>query len=927
MEQHIIWFNDTDSTDLAQVGGKGANLGRLTQKGFVVPPGFVVGTTAYAAHVKSDDGLKIKISDALATIDYGDPDDLDACVQRIRNWIVETPMPQALVAEIEVAYAKLGGIHVAVRSSGTAEDLEGASFAGLHDTYLDIRGDANVIDAVKRCWASMWTSRAVFYRHSQGFDHFTSSIAIVVQTMVESEVAGVMFTANPINTATDQLMINASWGLGEAVVSGMVTPDEYIIRHNGLKVLNKTLGTKEEKIVRGSAAGNGTLRLAVTEEDRGRFSLTDDEVAKLAEIGLRIQAAYEDFPQDIEWGYAKGQFYVLQARPITAVEFSWDADVTYSIGGNDDNVPWDNIWSRAFPEEMWTGGITPLMFSWRALGLNQMTSVAMNSYGFPELDYTVRRYWMYHKGACYYNCEQDRQEILLTVPPHGREVMLPKLPEAWHEEVRKAPFDWARYTKWFERVENHRPDQGIQWWRHFKKLYENPQATEEFNGLSYEQLAQLSDEELKQHIWHMIVIEIATYDMTASGLLYYMREGMAWLNWMVEHWYDGGRPGVALDLISGQREPTITGIENFELWDLAQDIHNSTKLKDLLRLHPDSSFFDHLDDGDYEYAAFKAKYRKYVAAHGHRGHSDRDIYFIRRAEDPSVDIRVFDSLMDTPDPRVNEEKGRHKLEETIRHVKENLQAKPFGIFKAQAFEMLIDFIHHSIAWRDFEREFIDRSTFAIKRGYIEVARRVRERQSGVFNSDRDHYFLTMAELYDVLDAKANLKLAKAKIAARMRNFDKVNTKEVYPNKYLMFGRPADVDEPVVHGEGVFNGKPISVGKTTGTARVVRELKNIGRVKKGEILIVNSTDPGWTPVFTIIKGIVLETGGTTSHGALLAREYGFPGVQLPGALHLIPDGATITLDGNAGRVIIHDDPDAASLEAAESNLGRTETASA
>jgi pyruvate,water dikinase len=142
----------------------------------------------------------------------------------------------------------------------------------------------------------------------------------------------------------------------------------------------------------------------------------------------------------------------------------------------------------------------------------------------------------------------------------------------------------------------------------------------------------------------------------------------------------------------------------------------------------------------------------------------------------------------------------------------------------------------------------------------------------------------------------------------MRNFDKVDTKEVYPAKYLQFGLPADIDAPEVHGEGVFKGKPVSLGKVTGTARVVLELKNIGRVKSGEILIVNSTDPGWTPVFTIIKGIVLETGGTTSHGALLAREYGFPGVQLAGALKLIPDGATITVDGGTGQVIVQQDED-------------------
>ena len=216
---HVIWFADPEGVDLSLVGGKGANLGRMTQKGFVVPPGFVVGTTAYMAHI---DTLKAQIATMLARINYADANALDEAVAQIRRLITGTEVPPSVASEIVSCYHKLGSdLYVAVRSSGTAEDLDGASFAGLHDTYLDIRGDAAVIDAVKRCWASLWTARAVSYRKTQGFNAFPS-IAIVVQQMVESEVSGVMFTGNPINTATDELMINASWGLGEAVVSGIV---------------------------------------------------------------------------------------------------------------------------------------------------------------------------------------------------------------------------------------------------------------------------------------------------------------------------------------------------------------------------------------------------------------------------------------------------------------------------------------------------------------------------------------------------------------------------------------------------------------------------------------------------------------------------------------------------------------------------------
>ena len=903
---NVIWFADPSSTDLSQVGGKGANLGRMTQQGFVVPPGFVVGTDAYAAHVQSNEGLKKKISDALGKINYNDAEALDVAVQQIRNWIVETPMPANLVAEIEQAYAKLGeDLYVAVRSSGTAEDLEGASFAGLHDTYLDIRGNVNVIDAVKRCWVSMWSSRAVSYRKTQGFDNFKTSIAVVVQTMVESEVAGVMFTGNPINSATDQLMINASWGLGEAVVSGIVTPDEYIVSARSLKVLNKTLGSKEHKIIRDQEFGNGTVHLATPDAERARFTFSDEQVAELSEIGLRIQDAYEGFPQDIEWAFREGKFYVLQARPITAVDFSWDADVTASVQGNDDAIAYDNIWSRVFPEEMWTGAISPLMFSWRCWGLNQCHSVGVHTYGYPEQDYTTQRLWCYHKGVSYYNVHMDLLRIKMSIPPQLRAGMLHKIPKAWHEEAINAPFDWERYIDMFMRVERDRPDMGLNWWKAIRDDFIESKAYREANRpRTRVELGSLGDEELKQHLHDVIREEIASYDPPWNGLLWHMGESLGWIGWICANWYTGGRPTIFMDLVTGTRNPTITGIENFASWELANMIHRSPELKSMFKKYPDARFFEHLDkcvDGP----AFRAKYAEHVRLRGHRGHPDRDIYFDRRADSPMVDLRIFPALMGTPNPSIQEERMRERLEETIRHVYDNLASQPsMGIFKAKLFQFLIDFSHNSIEFRDNEREVMDWTTYAIKLAFEEVGRRCVER--GGLTEMKECYFLTMEELYAVLAGTENKRLTRAKINARRKNFFAIDTKAATPAPFLQCGRPAPIDQPEISGDGVLRGKTTSVGKVTGTARVVNELSQIGRVKQGEILIVHATDPGWTPVFMLIKGIVLETGGLISHGALLAREYGLPGVQIEGALKLVPDGATITLDGDAGLVIIHDD---------------------
>jgi phosphohistidine swiveling domain-containing protein len=906
-----VWFSDSLGTDLSVVGGKGANLGRLTQAGFVVPPGFVVGTAGYLGHIEN---LKPEILRILGGVDYSNAEQLDVSVAKIRALITHADMPAPISSEIVSTYQRLEGEpFVAVRSSGTAEDLEGASFAGLHDTYLDIRGHANIIDAVKRCWASLWTARAVSYRKSQGFTLFPS-IAVVVQTMVESEISGVMFTGNPVNTATDQIMINASWGLGEAVVSGIVTPDEYIVWSRTLKAINRTLGSKKVEVVRDHANGSGTVHRDVEPSRSDVFTLSDAQVSSLAEIGLRIQAAYGEMPQDIEWAYAGGQFYVLQARPITGVEFSWDADVTESVQGNSEAVPYDNIWSRVFPEEMWTGAISPLMFSWRCWGLNQCHSVGVHAFGYPEQDYTTRRLWSYYKGVSYYNVMADVDRIKQSIPPQLRPGMLHKIPKMYHEEVLSAPFDWGRYIDMFMRVETQRPDMGLNWWKAIRDDFiDNKEYREATRPRTREEREAMSDAELKRHISDVVRLEVSSYDPPWNGLLWYMGESLGWIGWICQNWYTGGRPTIFMDLVTGTRHECITGIETYAIWELANFIYKSPELLALFEKYPDERFLEFVDqciDGP----AFRKKYEEHVRLRGHRGHPDRDIYFDRRADSVMVDFRVLPGLFGAPDPRIQEHRVREKLEESIKHVYDNLAGQADkGMFKAKLFKFLIDFSHHSIEFRDNEREVMDWSTYDIKICFEEVGRRCVE--LGRLRNVKECYFLTMDELYKVLDGSANMALTRAKIEARRKNFNDIDTRARHPAPFIQYGRPAAIDQPELSGDGVLKGKTTSVGKVTGTARVVFELSQIGRVKKGEILIVHATDPGWTPVFMLIKGIVLETGGLISHGALLAREFGLPGVQIEGALKLIPDGATITLDGDAGVVVIHDDEEEVVQEAA------------
>ncbi|NJE42490.1 phosphoenolpyruvate synthase [Thermococcus sp. GR6] len=332
----IKWFEDLGKKDVALVGGKGANLGELTNAGIPVPPGFCVTAEAYkyfVENVRVEDGRTLQewILDIITRTNVDDSKQLQENTAKIREKIISMEMPAEIAKEIVDAYKKLSqrfnkdAVYVAVRSSATAEDLPEASFAGQQETYLDVYGEDDVLDKVKRCWASLWTARATFYRAKQGFDHSKVYLSAVVQKMVNSETSGVMFTANPVTNDRSEIMINAAWGLGEAVVSGAVSPDEYIVEKGTWKIKEKYIAKKEIMIVKNPETGKGTVTVKTAEylgpEYVEKQVLTDEQILEVAKIGARIEEHY-GWPQDIEWAYDKddGKLYIVQSRPITTLK-------------------------------------------------------------------------------------------------------------------------------------------------------------------------------------------------------------------------------------------------------------------------------------------------------------------------------------------------------------------------------------------------------------------------------------------------------------------------------------------------------------------------------------------------------------------------------------------------------------------------------
>lgn len=323
--KQIVWFQEVGKKDVALVGGKGANLGEMTRAGLPVPPGFIVTADAFFAYVKKT-GLTRKIADILKNIDPEDSKTLQAKSKVVMKLIMDTPLPEALKEEIVDAYQIMGDeVLVAVRSSATAEDLPDASFAGQQATFLNVQGDADVLVAVLKAYASLFEARAIYYRIVNKYDHFKVALAVPVQRMVESDKSGIMFTVDPVTSDLTKIVIEAGWGLGEAIVSGSVTPDRYMVDKATLEIANKELHTQTWKIVK---APHGDKHVNVPKSEQSVQKLSDAEILALAAIAKKIEDHYGS-PQDTEWAIEGNSVYMVQSRPVTTLkEVEKHADVS-----------------------------------------------------------------------------------------------------------------------------------------------------------------------------------------------------------------------------------------------------------------------------------------------------------------------------------------------------------------------------------------------------------------------------------------------------------------------------------------------------------------------------------------------------------------------------------------------------------------------
>jgi len=895
---NIIWFDDKKAHMTELTGGKGANLGLMTRAGLPVPPGFVVSTNCYTSFIEHS-GLLDKLFSILDGIDYADIGGLEAVSESLGSLIRNAEMPAALAQEIIAAYHQLGAEnYVAVRSSGTAEDMEGASFAGLHDTYLDIIGETVLISAVKDCWASMWSARAISYRHVKKFDHRQIAIAVVIQQMVESEVSGVMFTANPLEGRSDEMVVNASWGLGESIVSGIVNPDEYTLCAHTLEVRKRITGDKTLKIVRADPPKVGTVSVPTTPDEAASLCLDDSTLQALCEVGRNIMLYYDGLPQDIEWAYAEGQFYVLQSRPVTGVDFVWEECLEYASN----NLPEKEgtIWTLRWAEAYWTGGISPLHYSVRNRHYRKSVEYVLDFAGFEDLKGVP--FFKYHKGTVYWNCDFQKKFTQLIAPRYARAAGIDMLPTAWREEAQNMPLDFPRYLRMLMTINSssmHSFSNFIKTQRHWID-----DKVEEATALPEEQLRKMSDESLRRYINNQVELMHEYCNNLWMGYNVLLPTIQGLFTEIIKRFYRGDNKMIAQDLTTGLPVQSLQSKETHEFFALAKLIKSLPSVLACFNTSSAETFFDRVKEVEGG-EDFLEHYKVFIDNHGHRGAAERDIVYLRRADCSAIDYHGLSVYLNNSDFTPIDEVESRMIEKRVQATQEvlaDLEQVPFASLLVPVFRILHQWVLDFLLIREDSRHYADRISYSKRRAFLEVGRRCAER--GRLASADDCFFLTDLELYEVLSGGCSLPLVRAKIAGRKKYFDKINDRTASLPLYLRGRVPVDLDDDSeVSDSGSLVGQGMSGGDAVGRARVVPDVSLIGKVEKGDILICNATDPAWASVFSLIDGLVIETGGMLAHGACLSREHGIPAVQLRNAMQIIPDGATVHIKGETGELVV------------------------
>jgi pyruvate,water dikinase len=862
MSSYVLGFQEIDQTQVAVVGGKGAHLGELSRvEGIRVPAGFCVTTDAFALVMADTPAIDEGI-DRLSRLRPDDTKAIRTLSAEVRRAIEGTVIPDDVAAAITLSVARLGErAAYAVRSSATAEDLPAASFAGQQDTYLNVVGPAAVLQDVSRCWASVFTERAATYRLRNGFDHRLVHMAVVVQQMVFSQAAGVLFTADPVTSNRKVACVEASFGLGEALVSGRVNADVYKVR-NG-EIVAKAVATKQVAVH--ALPGGGTQELAIEPERQEQPALTDAQVVRLAQLGRRIEAHF-GHAQDIEWCLVDDGFQIVQSRPITTL-------FPIPVAGDREN----HVYVSVGHQQMMTDPMKPL-----GLSLWQLTAFRP----------------MYAAGGRLF---VDVTQALGS--PTSRAGLVEAL-------GRSDPLIGDALETILERGDfvPTRPDEGpvvTPGGGAPAPVETGPAIVAELIERSQASIATLKGNIQRKSgpaLLDFILADVEElkrilFDPQSLQVIRAAMEATRWLNEQLRAWL--GEKDAAGTLT--QSVPNnVTSEMGLALLDVADVVRPHPDVVAFLQKVEDESFLDELPalaGGREAQDAIRAFLDKY----GMRCVGEIDITRPRWSERPTTLVPLVLGNIKNFEPgagRRRFEQGRLRAWTKEQEVLAQLRALPDGERKAAEAWREIDRARTFIGYREYPKYGMVSRYFVYRQALLEEAERLV--QAHVLREKEDIFYLRFQELHDVVRTnQVDDQLIRRRKDA-FRSYQTLTPPRVLTSDgEVVAGTYRRVDVPA----GALVGLAISAGTIEGRARVILDMAEAD-LEAGDILVTAYTDPSWTPVFVAIAGLVTEVGGLMTHGAVIAREYGLPAVVgVENATRLVRDRQRIRVNGTDGYVEI------------------------
>ncbi len=863
-KNYVLSLDDPDAT-LEKVGGKGESLTRMIVSGLSVPGGYHITTDAYRLFVK-ENKLQPDVLSALNKIDSDNPASLEKISREIEHMFTDAPIPPDMAQSIIQAYATLPGMDpaVAVRSSATAEDLPEASFAGQQETYLNIKGANDLLNATRKCWASLWTARAISYRARQGIDPNEVALAVVIQLLIEAEAAGILFTANPLNGRRDQMLINASWGLGEAIVGGMVTPDSLTLEKSTQKVITRETA---EKLIQTVRVDGGTEEQPIPEDLRKIPVLSAQQATDIALIGNQIEEIFE-MPMDIEWTLKDGQFSIVQARPITVLDPQIPAEWKLPKGAY--AAMRNNI------VELMTDPLTPLF---QTFGLDAVnTSMGRMMDGFlgdaavlPDNPIISVNEYAYYNGSVKFG---PMLKIILDTRGIMKRMFTGAV-ERWTEDGR---------PRYIELVNS---------WK--AKPWRDMPATEILD--SVRQLAEAA---------------IDAYMALVSGVIPAAWMSEAWFTWRYRFIKRKGDPEAPIFLMGFNSLPIRA---EKALFDLALWTQEKPTLTEILLKESSKTLVDQLKNqpspdgiGENVWVAWRDRFNLYLGQYGHMIYN-LDFGNPTPADDPTPVMETFKLFLagEGTNPHERQRASESRRVEAVRKIRSRLKGR-----RLKSFDKNLARAQKYAPLREDGLADVGFSYPALRAMLRELGNRLV--QGEVITETDDIFWLTKSEVED-----ATARLDHGKILEDLAHLPPErktiwrSARKAAPPLMLPQIKVFGVDLAELKSGGLkkqkadsLKGVAASPGIVTAPACVLHGPEDFSKMNTGDVLVASLTTPAWTLLFARASAIVTDIGGPLSHGSIVAREYGIPAVLGTGAATArISSGQNITVNGNDGIVSLID----------------------